>query len=379
MEEYHDKIVDVHVHAGIRGDGVFRGMGSLSTTYCSQIGYKIFLLFAKMNAEDVSDTTLHEKLLETIAGSGLYGAVCLAVDHVYERNGTPRPDLSDVWVGNDYIRKLREDNGSGIPKIFFGCSVHPYDPRFEYKVQQCIDDGAVLIKWIPSAMQFDVADTLVRDRLIYLATARNGKPLPLLLHTAGEYAIPTSNPMTQSWDYYSWSWLDNRLNSWPFKKRWHTPKVPEIRKNIDASLEAGAVIIFAHCGLPYFTWKLFRFMEHSDFTFVKDMVTMNFENRYPGACYADLSALCTPFRKSFFDDVKTIPDEYLLYGSDFPTPAFEIGADRNENIKDFNAFLQGDVARLFIPQDNLMTVNLREMKNVFGESKAYTNFARVFL
>jgi hypothetical protein len=215
--------------------------------------------------------------------------------------------------------------------------------------------------------------------MIFLATAKGGKPLPLLLHTGGEYAIPTSDEKTQSWDFYSWSWRDNLMNSWPFRKRWHTPRVADIHENMLAALRAGAVIIFAHCGLPYFAPRFFSFLEHSDFAFVKAWVRRNLANEYPGRCYADISAFCTPFRMSYFDAVKELPEEYLLYGSDFPTPAFEIGADAAENRRDFNAFMKGDFTRLVIPEDNLIAVNYREMRTVFGGSAVYTNFARLFL
>lgn len=379
MEDYHDKVVDVHVHTGVVGNGVFRGMGLLSEHYRSQIGYKIFLLFANVKETEVNDTKLHEKLLDTIANCGLYGVVCLAVDHVYDRNGTARPDLSEVWVGNDYILKLREDAGAGGTKVFFGCSVHPYDPMFETKVRQCVDKGAVVIKWLPSAMQFDLAEELVRQRMVFLATAKDGRPLPLLLHIGGEYAIPTTYERTQSWDFCSWSWRDNLMNSWPFRNRWHTPKVPEIRANIHSALQAGAIVIFAHCGLPYFAPKWLGFLEHSDFDFVSSMVKRNLGNPYPGRCYADISALCTPTRTSYFADVKKLPEEYLLYGSDFPTPTFEIGADAKENWRDLKAFMNGDFLRIAVPQDNLIAVNHREMRAVFGGSAVYTNFARQFL
>lgn len=364
--------VDIHVHAGIVGDDEFKGLGRLSENYRNTPTFKIFQKFARLNV--ITDKSLHENLLKTISTSGLYGVVCLALDHVFDSNGAPAPAKSDVWVSNEYILKLQNNQRSEFPKIYFGCSVHPYDVNFERRVKECVDKNAVLIKWLPSAMQFDLADPRILKALKFLATAKNGKPLPLLLHTGVEYAVPTSNVKTQTYDFHSWSSLENQFNNLPFKTKLYTPRVAEIRKNIQSALEAGAIIIFAHCGLPYIASGIFSFLEHSDFETVKSYLNKNINATYTGRCYADISAFCTPFRKAYFNDIKALPQEYLFYGSDYPTPAFEISGSTAETLRNFKAILEGDFSRIIIPQDNLLDVNYRQLKAYFAGSPLFTNF-----
>ena len=262
-----------------------------------------------------------------------------------------------------------------------GASVHPYDVDFERRTKMAIDAGAVLMKWLPSAQQFSLADPKVRDRMKFLATAgHNGKPLPILLHIGPEYAIPSTDERTQSYDCLSWTWQDKFTNFWRFGKRWHTPDTAKIHENIRIALSEGAVIIFAHCGLPYFvSGPLGKFMEHDEFDVVRQYLDDSANGKYRGKCYADVSALATPFRQARFKDVEKLPQELLLYGSDFPTPAFELSADIKENWEDFRAMLEGDLSRVIIPEDNLLDVNLHELRCAFPGHSMFYNFARQLL
>ena len=98
-----------------------------------------------------------------------------------------------------------------------------------------------------------------------------------------------------------------------------------------------------------------------------------------GRCYADLSACATPFRRAYFDDIAKLPPELLLFGSDAPTPVFELSADLEEAWKDFKAILDGKLERIVIPQDNLLDVNCRELEHYFPGHPMFTNFAKQLL
>ena len=65
---------------------------------------------------------------------------------------------------------------------------------------------------------------------------------------------------------------------------------------------------------------------------------------------------------------------FLLYGSDIPTPVFELSADIKENWEDFKAILKGDFSRIIIPQDNLLDINYKELKYYFPGHPMFTNF-----
>jgi hypothetical protein len=278
-----------------------------------------------------------------------------------------------MWVSNEYILELQRSIGD---KVLFGASVHPYDPNFEARVDECVEKGAVLLKWLPSAQQFDLADPRVRDALTYLATARDGAPLPLLLHSGVEYAIESSDRRTSSYDYLSWTWWDRLRNSLRGSQKWYRPDTRSIAENLRAGLGDGAVIIFAHCGLPYYAPnRLGQIFEHSEFKTVSRYLR-EFPADAPqgGRCYADVSACVTPFRRTYFKDISKLPPQSLLFGSDFPTPVFELSADLEEVSEDFRAVLEGHWERAFVPEDNLLDVNYGELKHFFKGHPMFTNF-----
>jgi hypothetical protein len=168
---------------------------------------------------------------------------------------------------------------------------------------------------------------------------------------------------------------------------------------MQAGLDAGASIIFAHCGLPYFAGRgpLRHLLEHSDLKVVRDYL----EEYHPGAnkkgtTYADVSACATPFRRTYFKQIKRLPADALpfrrtyfkqikrlpadalLTGSDFPTPVFELSADLKEVWTDFRAVMAGQLDRVFIPQDNLLDVNYRELSNAFQGHAMFDTPVKLF-
>lgn len=372
------KRIDMHVHVGVLGDHRdFKSYGAISQWMRKQLVFRIMLLYGRIEPDRVSDESLRDAALRTITTSGLDHVVCLALDPVYDDSGARRLDLSNFWVANEYITKELIPRSGG--RILLGASVHPYDPAFRDRVHKCVEDGALLLKWLPSAQQINLADPRVRDALVFLATAgRGGRPLPLLLHVGVEYAIITTDPRTTSWDFLSWGFWDRVGNALRSKsKRWHVPNVAAVLANLGHGHEAGARIILAHCGLPYFAPRLFRFAEHDDFPVVRRLLEFTAQHStWPGRIYADVSACATPFRKSYFGAIRKLPPELLLAGSDFPVPVFELSADLKEHLADFEAIVaRGELERIVVPQDNLLEVNWRELKHVFGEHPMFHNAA----
>jgi predicted TIM-barrel fold metal-dependent hydrolase len=367
--------IDMHFHVGLRGDR-HPEWGHISERMRAMWPrYEIFLLYAGLEKGRDTDDALMARAIRTIDDASIDGVVCLALDHVWRADGSPDRDASDFWVANEYILHLRERLPS---KVLFGASVHPYRSDFEERVLECVERGAVLLKWLPSAQQFSLADPKVRRALEFLATARRGAPLPLLLHVGVEYAVPTSDERTRPYDYLSWGFWDRFRNFWR-RERWHTPDVSGTLRTIDAALDMGAVIIMAHAGLPYFAARA-ALLEHDDFPIVRDYLerTRRAETGR-GKVLADLSACATPFRKRYFDELARLPEDLLLFGSDFPTPVFELTADLEEAWQDFRAMLAGRLERIAVPQDNPIDVNVRELAHFFPGHPLFTNFARLLL
>jgi predicted TIM-barrel fold metal-dependent hydrolase len=373
-----DDVIDMHFHVGLVGDQ-HPNLGGLSSWYRQQLVFRIFLLYAKVEPDQVNDRTLREATERVIETSSMGKVVCLALDPVYDQQGNRRVDASHVWVDNQYVLDLRAAHPD---RILFGASVHPYARDFKDRVRSCVESGAVLLKWLPSAQHINLADPRVGEAMRFLANAKGeGRALPLLLHIGPEYAIPSSDPRTASNDFLTWTWRDRLYNALRLRNRWHTPDVAGIGANIDAALDEGVVIIFAHCGLPYFGRAAQWFAgEHSDFERVREFLEGNAERakeKKKGRCYADVSACCTPFRKAYFPAVAKLPAEDLLFGGDFPVPVFELSRDIQEAARDLEAVLKGEFSRIIVPQDNLLDVNYRELFLAFPGHPLFTNFSRL--
>jgi hypothetical protein len=362
----------MHCHVGLMGDE-YPHWGKMSEWYKRQAVFRVFLIYGHIKADQVSDHTLRDAAEKAINDSEVDHVVGLALDPVYDQKGQRREDLSHMWVDSDYILDLRQSLGE---KVLLGASAHPYDPDFKNRVRKYVDQGAVLLKWLPSAQQTDLADERVREALTFLARAKGGAPLPLLLHIGPEYAILPTDPRASSYDFLSWTWWDRFGNAFRGSKKWYRPHTQKIEENLRAGLGEGAVIIFAHCGLPYYApnW-LKRILEHSEFKTVR-----RYLQDYPadslegGRCYADVSACVTPFRRSYFAALRELPAQSLLFGSDFPTPVFELSADVGEMMADLRAVLKGQWERIVVPQDNLIDVNYRELQHFFPDHPMFTNF-----
>lgn len=373
------KVIDMHVHVGLRGDTLGH-WGHFSEWYMQQPVFDVFRLYAGLEKDQLTDVKIRAATERVIAEAQVDHVVCLALDPPYDQAGNRLERQCHMWVANGYAVELRRAVG---PKVLVGASVHPYDKDFTRRVRDVVDQGAVLLKWLPSAQHINLADPRVKDALVFLATAgHGGKPLPLLLHVGAEYAIPPIDPRAKSYDFLSWSRLEDLWNR--LANHWYRPDIAKLHENLRAGLDAGATIIFAHCGLPYFASGVLGFLEHNDFSTVAGFVNAYrpaTSGKTGGRCYADTSAFCTPFRKAWFPDVKKLPPGSLLAGSDFPVPVFELSAGVDDWKRDLKAaVLEGKVERLVVPQGNLLDVNLRELRNHFGfYHPMFTNFWRLMM
>ncbi len=371
-----ERVIDVHFHVGLLGDR-WPHWGSLSEHFRKQIAYTGFLAYARIDKGQVTDPVLRDATERVIRScQSVDQVVCLALDCVVDPDGRERLDRTHMWAANEYVEDLQRT----LPdRILFGASVHPYRSDFEDRVRACVDHGAVLLKWLPSAMGIDLADSRIPGRLRFLATARSGRPLPLLLHCGPEYAIPPVEAKAATLDWLSCRTWERAVGLFRWGWEWRPPQIRAIHDNLRAGVQSGATIIFAHCGFPYFaSGRVGRLVEHSEASTVRRFLASNPPGAEVAGCYfADVSAFCTPFRRPLFDDVRRLPERFLLFGSDFPTPVFELSADRKEIEEDFRAVLHGELDRVIIPQDNLVDVNFRELDHFFHGHPLFTNFNRL--
>jgi mannonate dehydratase len=219
------------------------------------------------------------------------------MDKVYDLNGEIKQNEREnthLYVPNSFIIELSKKYAC----ILFGASVHPYRKDWKEELEFCIQNGAVLCKWIPSSQQIDVTNQKCFPIYDFLAQHK----LPLLIHSGPEYSIPTSDD--------SFIEMNNP-------------------KYLRPALERGVTIIIAHCALPYFG--------EFDTKYLDDMAEFYklFEEskNKPWELYADLSALAEPLRNTYIPEIKArIPQDRILFGSDYPLPASELSFKKTNNI-----------------------------------------------
>ena len=136
------------------------------------------------------------------------------------------------------------------------------------------------------------------------------------------------------------------------------------------------MVIFAHCGLPYFAPRfLGAWFEHSDFASVRGYLERyNGTGASTGRCYADVSALATPTRRSYYADVARLPQRSLLFGSDFPAPVFR--DNDAPSSAELRRALRGDLSRLIAPSGNPIDANYEQLAAAFPGHPMFTTFAR---
>ena len=205
--------------------------------------------------------------------SSLAAVVLLALDDVYLEDGTPRPDLSRVYVPNEYLFKVARQDHRLLP----GISIHPARKDALELLEAGVEEGAVLLKLLPCVQIVDPALSSYRPFWKRMAELR----LPLLAHTGGEFSLPTYRPD-----------LCDPICLRPV-------------------LEQGVTVIAAHCGAPALPWAR---------DFFRDFLQLrnSFRN-----LYGDIAALSQPAHFRTLARLREDPERVLL-GSDYPvvTTAF---------------------------------------------------------
>ena len=211
--------------------------------------------------------------------------VALALDWVYDEHHNIDKSRTHYRVSNELTKRFC----AKLPnKILYGASVNPNSGRKDAlaRLQEAYDNGAVLIKLIPSAQDIDLADTKHIPYFDLLAKLH----LPLLVHVGVEHTIPP---------------VDNDIS----KQRLNDPK------RLELALSRGVCVIAGHCGLP---------IQPKDGVEAYRQLKALFRNDdYAQHLYADVSAFFIPYpslRAQFVDEILdgALPHERLVLGSDFP-------------------------------------------------------------
>lgn len=224
--------------------------------------------------------TIADQTLRMVDSSVVDLAVLLALDAAYSDEGV-RDERTPLTTSNDFVAQV----ASRSPKTHFGASIHPYRadaiPAFERAVQQ----GAVLMKWLPGAQNIRPDDPRCEAMYEVLAHYK----IPLLSHTGSEHL------------------LKNYPNSFNDPLR------------LIAPLKRGVTVIAAHCGTRLF-------LHESSYFKSWQRLARDYER-----CYGDISAFGVCTRVGPLKTVLRDRDlcSKIVYGSDFPVlmmPLHVIGA-----------------------------------------------------
>jgi uncharacterized protein len=260
--------IDIHVHLlgnGLSGSGCRIRSAWWQGPFVQLMARNVGVSADPGNRE--LDDIYVRQLQHWLDTASLAGVVILACDDVYQEDGTARPDLSRLYVPNDYVFRVAKLDSRMLP----GISIHPARTDALDALEAGVEAGAALLKLLPCVQIVD--PSLPKYRSFWKRLADLG--LPLLAHTGGEFSLPTYRPDLQD---------PNCL------------RVP---------LELGVNVIAAHCGAHALPWGRDYSREFLE-------LRRRFRN-----LYGDISALSQPTHLTTLARLREDP-ERILFGSDYP-------------------------------------------------------------
>ena len=155
LEEAH--IIDWHVH--IAGLGYEDSGNFINKEMQDNYRFDFFLSWMDETEEELKeygDQILVKKLNDKIVRSKYVDqAVVLAMDGVIdEKTKTLDRKKTQVYVSNEFVASQT----ARYPDLLFGASINPNRDNSLALLDEVYQQGAVLIKWIPSIMHIDPSD-----------------------------------------------------------------------------------------------------------------------------------------------------------------------------------------------------------------------------
>jgi len=273
-------LIDCHVHLAAFPDG---DNGCYISPKMLKSPLFRFLLWkhqlSPSNPREANRKYLDDLLSELRASRHVQQAVILGMDGVYDQNGRLNQTQTDFLISNDYVLKTAQAHPE---ELLAGVSINPQRRDAIDEVHRCADAGAVLVKVLPNAKQFDPANPQYKP--FYRALAE--RKLPFLSHVGYEFSLIGKDQSVGD---------------------------PE---RLKVALDEGATVIAAHaCSYGLILYEKFL-------PTLRDLV-----KRYPHF-YADISALTLPNRLRMLLHLRQYPEihERLLFGTDYPLSVFHIAA-----------------------------------------------------
>ncbi len=267
--------IDVHVHlagAGTGGSGCW-----LSPAFRRRHTFQLLRRMHGITDEQMRgsvDQDWAARIAGLVRESELDRAVALGFDGVYDARGELDLSRSQMIVPPAWVFEVCRRH----PELLPGPSLNPLRRDALDRLEECVERGAVLLKWLPSAQGIDPASARLRP--FYRRLAEVG--LPLLVHAGGgEMTFAEVAP---------------KLNG-----------VERLR----APLEAGVPVICAHSGT-----RVHLSRDADQLPLVRELLRV-----FPHF-WVDNSGLANPSRFRHLPRLARDAEvrDRTLYGSDFPVP-----------------------------------------------------------
>lgn len=269
-------LIDCHVHLAALPEG---NNGCIISSRMLKSALFRFLLWKHQLSPTNPAAANHKYVLDLLrelrSSQHVGKAVLLGMDGVYTKVGRLNQQATEFLISNDYVL----EQAKKFPHDFLaGVSINPQRIDAVEELHRCAEAGAVLVKVLPNAQQFDPSH--YQYQKFYRALAALG--LPLLSHVGYEFSLIGKDQSLGD---------PNRLRT---------------------ALEEGATVIAAHaCSYGLMVYEKFlptllEFVEHYS----------NF--------YADVSALTLPNRLKMLLRLRHHPEIFdrLIFGTDYPLPVF---------------------------------------------------------
>jgi uncharacterized protein len=272
--------IDIHVHlagVGTQGSGCWAAPGFQGKLVFRYLRWRFGIGDAQLR-ESV-DQEWAARIADLIRASELDRAAVLGFDGAYDSAGRLDERRSQMIVPPGWVfEACRRHPGELLPAP----SVNPFRRDALERLEECIEGGAVLLKWLPSAQGIDPASPAAAAFYRRLAEVR----IPLLVHAGGGENT-----------FYE---LDPELN--------------DVRR-LRVPLDAGVVVICAHSGAPV---VLSRRPDQTPI--LRAML-----EEYPDL-WVDNSGMANPSRFPSLPRAALDPAlrERTLHGSDFPIPVSSV-------------------------------------------------------
>jgi uncharacterized protein len=296
--------IDSHVHlagVGSAGSGCW-----MSPAFRRRWTFRLLRLrygITPRQMRESADADWAAGIAARVRGTELDHAVVLGFDGVYGDDGRRDDARSQMVVPPEWVFEVCRRH----PELLPGPSVNPGRADAMARLEYCIDQGAVLLKWLPATMGIDPADR--RHLPFYRRMADAG--LPLLIHSGG-----SENTFAEV-----------------------APALKDLRR-VELPLETGVTVIVAHTAAPV------GFLPDEDQVPLLRVLLA----RYPHL-WVDNSGMSNPSRFRRLPGFASDPviAARTLHGSDFPVPAnafwyaARIGAARAVRLDAMRNRMQRDI------------------------------------